>query len=231
MALTLAAGVMAVWLLWSNRRSRQTRARMTFALAAAAFILFVLPVNSRFGSLWAIVWHFPGADALRVIDRIELITAMTATLAIAASARDVVILTAGWRRGKALRVAGLALLAVAVAEQVNLARVSYLNRPAQVHYLAAVKPAPSGCRTFFVVDTQKQQLAYFEYGLYAMLISQKLSLPTVNGYTGYFPPRWGLLRPWISTYPANVAAWATGHGLENGMCSFDLGTLRWHVGD
>jgi hypothetical protein len=230
MALTLVAGVIALWLLLSHRRSRQARARVTFALAATALILLVLPVNTRFGSLWAIVWHLPGASALRAIDRIGLITGLTAALAIAASGRDVATLTSGWRRGRAFQAAGLALLAIAAAEQVNTTRISYLNRPAEIHFLDAIKPAPSSCRAFFVVDS-RQQLPYFVYGIDAMLVSQRLSLPTVNGYTGYFPPGWGLLRPWVPTYGAAVASWATNHSMANEMCKLDLDNMQWHVGD
>jgi hypothetical protein len=229
MVLTLGAGVVAAWLLWANRSTRPERARMTFALAATAFILLVLPVHGQFGSLWAIVWHVPGADAMRAIDRIQLITGLAATLALAASARDVAVLTSKWRRGKAFQAAGLALLAVAAAEQVNTARISNLSRPAQVHLLDSIKAAPSGCRTFFVVTTGKQ-LAYYEYQIDAMLVSQRLSLPTINGYSGYFPPDWGLLRPELPTYAAAVSAWAKQHGLTSGMCSLDLTTMRWHAG-
>jgi hypothetical protein len=229
MALAFGAGVLAAWMLWSNRRSRSQRAGLTFALAATAWVLLVLPVNGRFGSLWAIVWHLPGADALRAIDRIQLITGLAATLAIAASARDVAVLTGRWRRGRAFQVAGLALLAVAVAEQINLAPVSSVNRPAQIHLLNSIEAAPSSCRTFFVVNTGKQ-LPYVEYQLDAMLVSQQLSLPTINGYTGYFPPGWGLLQPWLPNYAASVSDWARAHGLTTGMCSLDLATMQWHAG-
>ena len=230
LALTFAAGVIAVWLLWSNRRSQPMRARLTFALAATALILYVLPVNSRFGSLWAVIWYLPGANAMRAIDRIQLVAGLAAMLAIAAVARDLAVLTGGWRRGRVLLGVGLGLLAVAIVEQVNTARISLVDRSAQVQFLDSVRPAPGGCRTYFVVDTATR-LAYFEYQIDAMLVSQKLSLPTINGYTGYFPPGWNLLDPSLPTYPAAVAEWTTEHGLADGMCALDLATMQWRIGD
>jgi hypothetical protein len=230
LALTFGAGVIALGLLWSNRRSPPPQIRMTVALAATALILFLLPVNTRFGSLWVIVWHLPGGNAMRAIDRIQLITGLAAILAIAASTRHLATLTSGWRGGRALQLAGLGLLAIAVAEQANTFPVSLVDHPAQTHFLDSIKAPPSGCRTFFVVDT-KTPLAYFEYQVDAMLVSQKLSLPTVNGYTGHFPKGWGLLLPNLPSYPAAVSDWATEHGLASGMCSLDLATLQWHVGD
>jgi hypothetical protein len=200
------------------------------ALAATAFILLALPVNTRFGSLWAVVWHLPGANGLRAIDRIELVAGLAATLAIAASARDVGVLRGRWTGGPALRLAGLGLLALAVVEQVNLAPISSIDRPAQVDFVNSVRPAPSTCRTFFVVDTARS-LPYYDYHLDAMLVSQRLALPTINGYTGHFPPGWSLLDPAKPGYRAGVAEWANRHGLVSGMCSLDLATMRWQVGD
>lgn len=236
LALTFSVGVFAVWLLWSYRRvqsgprSQAGRARITLALAVTAFIFLALPVNTRFGSLWAIAWHLPGANGLRAIDRVQLVTALAATLAIAASARDVAVLMGRWTVGRALRLAGLGVLALAVVEQVNLAPTSGLDRPTQVNFVNSIRSAPSACRTFFVVDTART-LPYYDYQLDAMLVAQRLSLPTVNGYTGHFPPGWALLDPSKPGYRAAVAEWANRHGLAGTMCSLDLATMQWQLGD
>ncbi len=230
LVLTLLAGVTALWLLWTDRRSQSSRAPMTLGLAATAGILLVLPIDTHFGSLWAIVWHLPGADGMRAIDRIQLVTGLAATLAIAASARDLATLAPGWKPGRVVQLAGLGLLAVAIIEQVNTVRISQVDRAAQIHFVDSIKAAPSGCRTFFVVDTARQ-LAYFDYQIDAMLVSQKLSLPTINGYTGHFPARWGLLLPSNPDYRYAVSEWVTEHGLANGVCSLDLATMQWHIED
>ena len=77
--------------------------------------------------------------------------------------------------------------------------------------------------------TTGKPLAYYEYQIDAMLVSQRLSLPTINGYSGYFPPGWGLLEPWLPTYAAAVSEWSEEHGLTSGVCSLDLTTMQWHA--
>jgi hypothetical protein len=227
--LTLAGAAMAIWLIWSGRRSRCSLAGMTLALAGAAMVLAVLPLHSRFGTPWAMVWHLPGASAMRAIDRIQLITGLLAALALAAAARDASVLLGTWRRPSTWKLGALLLLGVAVVEQLNTSPTSFVNRVAQVNLVRAAKPPPVGCRTFFVVNSTGP-LPYFEYQIDAMLVSQKLSVPTINGYTGYFPPGWGLLYPSAPTYTASVLDWATAHGLTAGLCRLDLATMRWSAG-
>jgi hypothetical protein len=60
-----------------------------------------------------------------------------------------------------------------------------------------------------------------------MLISEQLSVPTVNGYTAHDPPGWRLANPERPGYLAEVAAWASSHGVRSGLCELDLGTMRW----
>jgi hypothetical protein len=226
MLLAVAGGVMALWLLWSGRRCRLGVTRLAVVFAGTAVVLSLLPVNSRFGSAWAVVWHLPGASAMRAIDRIGVVSGMCAVLAIAAAASELSNLVSTWSRPVLWRVAILGLLAVAVVEQVNTTRTSYVDRVAQVEFLRSATTPPDGCRAFYVVDTAGV-LAYYEYQVDAMLISQKLSIPTINGYSGHFPPGWLLLQPWVPTYPAGVSEWAQVHDLVTGLCRLDLATRRW----
>ena len=95
----------------------------------------ILPFRTRFGTPWAVVWHLPGASAMRAIDRIQVVTGMVAILAIAAAASELSQLTSNWNRARIWQVAGLILLALAVGDQVNTSRTSYVNRITQVAFL------------------------------------------------------------------------------------------------
>ncbi len=226
MLLALAGAVMAIWLLVSRRSYRLGVARLAVALTGTAVIFAILPVRTRFGSAWAVIWHLPGASALRAVDRIQVVMGMLAILAIAAAASEVSQLSISRSRSRIWQAIGLVLLAVAVGEQVNTNRTSSVDRVTQVAFLGSVSRPPSGCREFFVVDSA-QRLAYYEYQVDALLASQKLSIPTINGYSGHFPPGWGLLAPWLPEYPAAVSQWASAHGLGPGLCRLDLATMRW----
>jgi hypothetical protein len=225
-ALALGGAVTTGWLLWSRRRARPGVARLAVALTATAVVLAFLPIKTRFGSPWAAVWHIPGASAIRAIDRIEMVTGTVAVFAIAAAASELAVLLATWQRPRVWQTSALVLLALAAVEQVNVNSISDLNRVTQVTLIRSAEAPPTGCRTFFVVDS-RARLAYFEYQLDAMLVSQKFSVPTINGYTGFFPPGWGLLDPSQPTYGAYVSAWVRAHDLGRGLCRLDLATMRW----
>jgi hypothetical protein len=228
MLLALAGAALALWLLLSRRCYRQGVARLTVALTLSAIAFTVLPLRTRFGTAWALIWHLPGASAMRAIDRIQVVTSMLAILAIAAAASELSRLTSTWNRWRIWQVAGLILLAVAIGEQVNTSRTSYVNRVTQVAFLSSLSQPPAGCRRFFVVDSARR-LTYYEYQVDAMLVSQHLSVPTINGYSGHFPSGWGLLNPSQPTYPAAVSEWASANQLDPGLCRLDLGSMRWSM--
>jgi hypothetical protein len=80
-----------------------------------------------------------------------------------------------------------------------------------------------------VTDSLRNHLFFYEYQTAAMLISQRVDLPTINGYSGDNPPGWGLGYPELPGYLANVKQWTTTYGLTTGVCDFDLGTRTWRT--
>jgi hypothetical protein len=123
--------------------------------------------------------------------------------------------------------AGLAALALVAIEQINTSVPSELNRPAQLALLRSVPAAPASCRSFFVVDSANNRAPSYLYQIDAMLISQKLSLPTINGYSGHFASIADTLSPASTRYLPAVLAWARYRQIESGLCQLDLGTMVW----
>jgi hypothetical protein len=137
-----------------------------------------------------------------------------------------------WRQlqtSTALRVVGVILLGVILAEQLNTTSASQMRRNTQVALLSAVPPVPAGCTSFFVTDSVRNHLRFYEYQTSAMMISQRVDLPTINGYSGDNPPGWNLEQPGLPGYLAYVKQWTTAHGLTTGVCEYDLGTEKWHT--
>ena len=230
MLLVVGGGALAAWRLLTARAARPLAARAAAILATTTVVLVVLPLRTRIGTPWAIIWHIPGADAMRAIDRLEIVAGLVAVLAVVAAATDLAASAATWPRPTRIRFAGTVLLLVALAEQVNTSPVAQVNRPTQLALLSAVPSPPKPCRSFFVSNSKRAHWAYFEYQIDAMLISQKLSLPTLNGYTGYNPAGWDLEHPDLAGYQASVAAWAVSNGITSGLCRLDLGTMTWEQG-
>jgi hypothetical protein len=127
-----------------------------------------------------------------------------------------------------LRILAVVLLLVILAEQLNSTSQSQMRRSAQIALLAAVPSVPAGCTSFFVTDSVPNRLHYYEYQTAAMMISQHVGLPTINGYSGDRPPGWNLY-PELPGYLAHVKQWTTTHGLKTGVCGYDLGTREWRT--
>ena len=246
--LLAAIVVGTIWLIHRIRRGGsidKRRATAAVVLATTALVLLLLPVRLLGKPPWIILWKLPGFDAIRAIDRIEVVAssiAAVAFVAIAAEARRAVLARPA-RSDYRLDLRGslLALvLVLAVAEQLNTGDVSRVNRLADDRFLAAIPPAPSACRYFYLVDTGSvdrlnSTLPIFDAGspiaqVDAMFIAQKVRLPTLNGYTGSAPQGWHLDPIGGPAYLAAVHAWEVASGAGTGACRLDLGSMTWTTG-
>jgi hypothetical protein len=239
MVLAVVGSALAVWVSRKEvDRARAVAAWSAAALAATAVVVSILPVKTRFGSLWAVVWHIPGATAIRRTNRIGVVAGLLASLALVCAASEL------YRRGgrrpyRSIRRATIVvLLLLAVAEQVNTTPMAGLDRPAELAFLHSAEAPPRACRSFYVLDKAHASLppdgaaghavAVTEQ-LDAMLISQKYLIPTINGYTSYPPDGWGLMNPYSPGYLRAVRSWAKGHNVQEGLCELDLGTMHWQT--
>jgi len=223
----MACVLASVGFAWFMRR----RGGGTFADSAIAFgittiALILLPVRFSFGSLWRIPWTLvPGAIGIRAIDRIALLAGPCAVLAISCA---LCVLDRRASSAPSSRRLGLVvglLLAVVVLEQLNLGETSQIDRSEQIKALVEAGSPPSGCRSFYVTDSSGAP--YYEVTIDAMMISQHLNIPTLNGYSGQFPDGFTFLDPNAPTYIDQVHSWALVHNITHGLCSFDRMTHVW----
>ncbi len=216
------------WSAWSGRAVLDARRRFTVALCLTPIILTILPIRTSAGSVWVLVWHLPGATAIRAADRLQVVSDLVAALALVALASD------PWLRGALarcrpwVRVLAALLLVGVVVEQVSLPTTSSLHRTDEIATLAAVPPAPHGCTTFFVVD-RPGRIPFYADLTEAMLISQRQGIPTLDGYSGETPPGWNLLLApgQVRDLDSYAQVWANSHGILSGVCRLDLETDTW----
>jgi len=237
MIFALVGSALALWMSRNEvDRARLFAARSAAVLAATAVVLSILPVETRFGSLWAVIWHIPGATAIRRTDRIGVVTGLVASLAMVCAA-SVLYRRGGRQRDRSIwRATILVLVLLAVVEQANTTPMALLDRRAELAFLRSAETPPTACRRFYVVDRVHTSLsptgpagyaAAVTDQLDAMLISEKFLIPTLNGYTSYPPDGWGLMDPFSSEYLGAVRSWTTAHDLQAGLCQLDLGTMQW----
>lgn len=222
----LGGGILVAASALSGRARLDGRRRLTLALCATPLVLALLPVRTSAGSAWVLIWHLPGATAIRAIDRIQIASDLVAALALVALASDPWLRSALDRRRPWLRAAASVLLVAVVAEQVSQPTSSQLHRTTELAALGAVQPAPAGCTTFYVID-RPGRVPFYADLTEAMLVSQRLRLPTLDGYSGDTPPGWGLLFPARPGADSFAHAWALGHGITTGVCRLDLATDTW----
>ncbi|WP_439115933.1 hypothetical protein [Ilumatobacter sp.] len=214
-------------------------ARIGAALGVATAIAVVSPIQFEFGGAWAWLHRFvPGASALRLFGRIEIVASMLACLTIACwmSARgdevhaedstptvDGEEIDHGQRRSLASVV--IVLIGLVCLEQLNTATISrQFDRSDQLAMLASVGPPPEQCEIFYVTDAELEDVNISIVS--AMLIAHEIDLPTMNGYSGQYPPGWDL-GPGSVDYLAKVDAWIAERLPEVGTCSLELSTQTW----
>ncbi|HEV7733851.1 MAG TPA: hypothetical protein VGR62_16905 [Candidatus Binatia bacterium] len=211
--------------LWTLRpRARPS----TVALLVTLLVLLALPLRVGTHTPWWFVWEMmPGASAIRLIWRLQLVNGAIAAALVAI----VLSRLARVRRPAASIVVGL-WVALLLVEQVSLDDWAQLDIVKERAQLAAVPPPPAECRAFVmtddvgVVDTPNT---------FALSVALRLRMPTVNGYSGWWPTGWALypdprvtIRPSADVLDA-AAAWLLQNDAIDGVCRYDLPTHTWTV--
>ncbi|HET9714299.1 MAG TPA: DUF4214 domain-containing protein, partial [Pyrinomonadaceae bacterium] len=86
----------------------------------------------------------------------------------------------------------------------------YLNR--------ATQSFPNDCSSFYVAVKPTALHHQFEYQLDAMFISLIKGVPTLNGYSGQWPPNWHLWDVKDPGYENNVKSWVDERQLKGNVC-------------
>jgi len=222
----LAAGAVALAIRHRGSPGLATLTRLCAATGITAAILAVLPIRFGFGSLWRIPWVLmPGAEGIRAIGRVDLVVAPMVCLTVALG---LVLVERTWSRTAPrapLLSAGLTLLlAIAVVEQFNTGEFAGIDRSIENSRLDEAPSPPQSCRSFFVID---RQMLSFVANIDAMLLAVHLGIPTVNGYSGQYPPGFILLDMSDPAYFDNVRSWVAANHVEDGLCSYDTVSHTW----
>jgi hypothetical protein len=121
--------------------------------------------------------------------------------------------------------AGLA--AVLVLEQINGAPTATVSRAHELALLDRV-PAAGQCRVFYLADSVPDDRATYAYQIDAMLISQRVGIPTINGYSGWEPQGWEVRDPRLgNSYLNSADRWLERNGVTDGACALDVETMAW----
>src|SRR5579872_5554367 len=195
-------------------RFRHRRVVMLWGIVVAAVCFATLLWPNEY-SLWhAVFLHFPGAQAIRAVSRFGVFLLLPAAIALT--------LSIDWLMTSVSPVIAILCIAAVFAEQAGaLSRVPAYNK-LQMSTTAetlAHRIGP-GCKAFLVSFPEGQASVSFMhiFGMWAELYS---GIPTLNGYSGQFPPDWPLgnvaignrvdrlrlyeaLKSWMEEHPSQI---------------------------
>ena len=203
--------------------------RLAFGLLAAPLLAWLLTVQVGTNTAWHVVWQaLPGASGIRTPFRVQVASVFFLCLGLAiAMTRGVQAARSSGRRWTAACLAGLAGLCV--VEQANSALPAQSKAEARHWMLAAHRPA-FACDVFYLLPQTPAMLPWPTRQADAMLLSQVIGMPTVNGNSSYAPFGWDLFEPDRAGYRQKVRAWIAAHAGGATVCGADPRSGRWEPG-
>ena len=212
----------AALIVWMPRAGAARRVRL-YALWAVGISVFVLLVPLRLPefSVWrSFVEPLPGFGAIRDPKRIIYLYELAVALAAAG-------LLASLKPGSVPRGA-LTLLAVCVIAAADHLEVFGYHRRIAVHdrWVAAPIAVDPSCRSFYIKGASAAYMARSDhmwslYNIDAVFVALDIGIPTLNGYSAWFPDGWNLLNPQEGAYAGEVKAWIDRNGLTH-VCELDI---------
>lgn len=193
-------------------------------IGVAVVVLWLLQFDYAGVRPWQAVWaSVPGAGGIRYVFRSQLVANLFVCLVVA---RGLAIASTSWLR----RGGGVAVALLLMIEQINIDWPATLSRRATLAWLDAIPAPPPGCRIFYLApNPQPIDRAYWVHEADAMLFSQLRGMPTVSGYSSWFPAEWDMEDPTRPGYAAGVRDWARRKSLD-GLCGLAPRRGTWTVG-
>jgi hypothetical protein len=215
----VSALCIAAILPWSRAAGR-TRRAAAWSIAISLVVLLI-PIRSGGLSLWMMVFRWlPGFSVIRDPTRIIYVYELAAVMAVA-------WLLTRLPGAAALRAGVVIALAALIATGHNRDIFEgYRPRADFRRWVEAPIAVDPACRSFFVKGASSEYMSrsphmWTLYGIDAMFVALRVSLPTLNGYSAWTPVGWNLLNPHEADYPDRVRQWIDRHHLI-GVCAFDI---------
>ena len=213
-------------MLFSGWRGAQDKRDRVVLLIGLAVVVFWLLQFEYFGVRpWQAVWALvPGAGGIRYVFRSQMVANLFVCLVVARGLAG--LASASLPRGAVAACAGLLMV-----EQINLDWPLMLSRREPLAWLDAVPAPPPGCRLFYLVpNPYPGYKPSWVHQADAMLFSQLRGIPTVNGYSSWFPDGWDMEDPASPGYAAGVRDWAQRRSVGEGLCGLEPRQGVWTPG-
>jgi hypothetical protein len=217
-----------IGLLRCRKDDRTRQVRFCWMAATSLSCIMLCFAGIRFGNdapMWTLLWRVvPGAKAIRVPPRINLVINV-GVVTVAMLGLDGLIRAMSHNRLRGY-LPSLLLVAAMLIEQVNLMPTHLISRAAESHKFAKISSPPKTCSEFYLTNEGNQRLERLISQTDAMLVADDFGVPTINGYSGWFPNGWNFLNAPNSTIAQEARNWAVEHRLS-GLCALDISSGQW----
>lgn len=217
--------------MWRSKRAEDSQPTpILHVTSAAAFTCLTLwTAGVKIGShapVWALLWKVvPGAAAIRVPQRINLVLNIGVVIVCMFGFEALRKKVAS--RGLLLNLVPVLMVCALTAEQINFMPTHIISRSVEAQKFARIPPPPKACSTFYVSNWSDRIAAMHVAQTDAMLVAQQYNIPTVNGYSSWFPNGWGLMTAPKGHLDEEAVEWALQHGIKDGLCALDMNWGTW----
>jgi len=230
---TLAVSILFIFALIGFLRNFKTlKSNLVYQLGFTSFLFIVLIVNVFGKSLWLYVYsYFPGGKALGVISVSLIFLAFPIYVFIVYFISNVI----------KKKIMLFPIIFVLIIGEINSPPLK-LDRSKEIEMNFTVSPPAMECNSFYVSgwDNQESNPGYWEWfnnqyahNVSAMLLSQKLNIPTLNGMASFIPKDYDLVGPNGTAFSPNsdeykkrISNYISDRNLEK-VCRLDLNSKIW----
>ena len=190
-----------------------------FSSAALNFILI-----SKFGEFlpWKMIHKIIGIDSIRAIGRFNLLINFILIMSFAISSNLI------FKHLKKHMVAIFLVAFIILMEQVQIDNNFSIIRSEQSVKIQVAKGHPKECEVFYLNSSLTDiPQAFIQND--AFLVAQVSGLPTLNGYSGIYPPNWNLNSIGDPSYLGRVEEYIKSRKIEGTICELNISESKWYV--
>ncbi|WP_210453752.1 hypothetical protein [Pantoea ananatis] len=221
----LIFGLFIVALFCFSKKTDDKENSYFFLTGVSALIGCFLVVKINGFSLWYYVYSFiPGAQALNAVSVFLMVLSL-----------PVLIVVGKYIDTQKFTKSFLVVLSLVIIIGELTTPYLHFNRKVEDRRIVDIPAPPESCHVFYVSNFKGQMTipdfpewvnSMYAHNVTAMMISQIIKLPTINGVASFNPRDWNFAAPWDKGYDERVFVYAKKHGV-NSLCKFDLNNKTW----